>query len=139
MNKEKVAQELMLVAKDLLAGYKSDFYVRKPLILDREGGTRFALSNARKIKEAGYSIVDGTYTWDSTHGKWEMAVNFIDDTGTSMATHIFLGFSVGYGGEGPTGFMEFGKIFGIRFDEKKILEHGVLPPSGKDVPLSNFQ
>lgn len=139
MNKE--AEILMRIAERVFAStYKSDFIVNKTLTLERENSsTEVSLINAQKIKDAGYSVMDGKFSWDSNLGDWSMSVNFMDSTGTNMVHHLFRGFSIGFKSDGSKGFLDFGRIFGINFDEEKVMTKKYFSESGKDIPLNKFQ
>jgi len=83
------------------------------------GATRDSLENARRIKDAGYSLYGGTFFGDSNKANYELTVLFVRDK--SIEQHTFKGFSVGYTGEGPHGFLEFAEMFGLKLNKNKIL------------------
>jgi len=130
MNRQAVAKELLGVAKELVA-LKSDFQVVKMLQLKREGATRDSLENARRIKEAGYLLVDGTFTYDSKHIEWITEARFRWVVDGSTETHTFNGFSFGYHGEGPRGLQEFLKMFGWHPNDDKIFSNTFGSESGR--------
>lgn len=126
----RIEKEMLKLAKDLTGGYKSEFMVLRPLVLDREGPTRISLSNLRKILSHGYKAMDGVYSWDKNGTDWTLEVFFENKDINVLVSHKFLGFSVGYQGEGSRGLMEAGKMMGFSFDPEKIFGGG-LPESGK--------
>lgn len=137
MDNEKIAKELVAVARELTAGYRSEFKVVKPLMLEREpAGTNTSLENLRRILEAGYSAVDGIYSWDKTQAEWMMEVFFRNPEFDDVVSHKFYGFSVGYGGQGPRGTMDAGMLMGYKFREENVFGNG-LPESGK-IKLRNL-
>lgn len=105
-----------IVAKQLMAD--SVFTIKKPMRLKPEGSTMNALANAKMIADAGYSYRSGIFSFDPQYGNYEMTVIFWREDET--ATHTFKGFNFGYGGEGPHGMRDFGRLFSVGFDEKKI-------------------
>jgi hypothetical protein len=107
-----------IVARQVMADH-GVFTIMKPIKLKPEGATRNSLENARMISIAGYSYRSGMFQFHPQHGGYETTVIFW--RGDETASHTFKGFSIGYGGEGPHGLVEFGTIFGIGFDDEKIL------------------
>lgn len=116
---DRIARELIAVARELVA-VKSDFTVIKVLQLKKEGATRDSLENARRIEAAGYNLLSGTFEFDANHIKWETTAHFRRASDGSKATYVFKGFSIGYGGEGPSGMRDFLSLFGWGPDWKKI-------------------
>ena len=137
MNKQ--AETLMRIAERVFSStFKSDFVVNKTLTLEKENSsTEVSLANAQKIKNAGYAFVSGKYSWDKHLGDWSMTVHFLGSTGT--VTHLFRGFAIGFIGEGTKGFLEFGRIFGIYFNEEKLTTNHFFSDSGLDIPLEKFK
>ena len=98
------------------------FTVKRPIRFKSEGSTMNALANAQAIAAAGYSFAHGTVRYDDYYGGvQEIEVFFKRDD--DIASHVFKGFNFGYGGEGPRGMIEFGQMFFIALDSKKILSH----------------
>lgn len=126
MKREQIAREIVEAAKMLVAaGADGDvFTVKKPIKFKPDYGTANSLANARMIAEAGYSFVKATYTYDKNRADWKLTA-FFDREG-EVASHVFRGFSFGYGGEGPNGMIEFGRIFGIELNRSVVLS----PDSG---------
>jgi hypothetical protein len=106
-----------IVAKELIADH-GVFTIMKPIKFKPEGATRFSLENARMIAVAGYRYKSGIFQFHPQHGGYETSVIF--ERGGETASHTFKGFSFGYGGEGPSGLVEFGEMFYIGFDKEKI-------------------
>ena len=131
MKRTALAREMVEAAKMLMmAGSDGDvFTVLKPIRLKTDYGTANSLTNARLIADAGYKFIKATYAYDKNHADWKMTAFF--ERGSEVASHIFRGFSFGYGGEGPHGMVEFGKIFNIHLDSQKILSDSAgLPEEG---------
>lgn len=124
------AREKAIVSRILSAEDQFTMRIIKPIKFKSEGSTANSLFNARMIKEAGYRYIKGNFTYDLNAGNWKLEAFFERDDG--VASHDFKGFSFNYGGEGPSGLVEFGNIFGLRFNKNKILVHGEsgLPESG---------
>jgi hypothetical protein len=127
MNDSSVAREIVGVAR-ALAGADDTFTVRKPIRFKPEAGTKNSLENAQMIADAGYQFARATYDYDKTKADWKLTAFFERDG--EIASHIFKGFSVGYGGEGSRGMMSFAQIFGIRLDPKKVLGEEGIPDKG---------
>lgn len=131
MKREQIAREMVEAAK-ILAAASTDgdvFTVKKPIKFKPDYGTANSLINARLIAEAGYRFVKATYTYDRNRADWKLTAFFERDG--EVASHVFRGFSFGYGGEGPRGMIEFGKIFGIHLNESVILSPDAgLPEEG---------
>ena len=126
MKEKDIAEK---IAKDMTA-VGSNFIVKKTLQLKKEAAvTRDSLENARRIKDAGYRFVKGRFIYNSSRADWWMSAIFKNEDG-HMAEHEFLGFSIGYSGEGSRGMVELGDIVNLNFDASKILEHGVFPDKG---------
>lgn len=125
MNDRKAAMEIVAAAK-MIDG--DIFTVMRPIKFKPEAGTRSSLENAQMIADAGYQFVRATYDYDKTKAEWKLTAFF--ERGGEVASHIFRGFSVGYGGEGPHGMLSFAKIFGIRLDPKKVLGEEGIPDKG---------
>ena len=109
----------------------SVFTMKRPIRFKPEGSTMNSLANAKAIQEAGYKFVKGVYTYEGNMGDYFLAAFFERDDET--AVHTFRGFSFGYGGEGPHGMMEFGRIFGLGLKEDKVMSREYkesLPKSG---------
>ena len=85
--------------------------VMKVLQLKREGTTRDSLENARRILDAGYILVGGTFTFDTNMASWQTDAVFEWGVDGSKVEYTFKGFSFGYHGEGPRGLEEFLKMF----------------------------
>jgi len=90
-----------------------------PLRLKKEGSTRYSIENAQNINDAGYVVKNYFLEYDKQHGVYELRVSFV--RGADGPSHIFRGFTFGYGGEGPHGLLEFAKIFGLKIDRDKVL------------------
>jgi hypothetical protein len=124
-----IARELLRMARELVAGYRSEFMVLRPLVLDQEGSTRISLSNLARILESGYRPEGGVFKWDKNRADWSLEVFFKATDFDLVVSHVFKGFSVGYSGEGSRGMMEAGKMMGYRFDAEKVFGNG-LPERG---------
>ena len=114
------------IASDKVA-VKSDFTVIRPLQLKKDGATRDSLENARRIKDAGYDLLGGTFQYDRGKAEWTTKAYFKRAVDGSKASHVFKGFSFGYGGQGPRGMIEFLDIFEWGPSEKKIVTPGYWP------------
>lgn len=116
----KIAKELTAIAKELIA-VRSDFTIIKTLQLKKDGATRDGLENARRIKGAGYDLLNGTFEFSRSNAEWTTTAFFRRAYDGDKVKHVFKSFSFGYGGEGPRGMEEFLEIFGWGPDPKKIL------------------
>lgn len=116
----------------------SPFMVMKTLQLKREGATRDSLENARRIQEAGYILIGGTFEFDTTMAEWSTHAIFEWGVDGSTVKYTFKGFSFGYGGEGPRGLIEFFEIFSWPVDKGKVLQNTFGIDKGK-VPLRAFR
>lgn len=136
MDKYKIINE---ASKKISTKIKADFTVAKPLKLKPDGGaTRDSLANAKLIKDAGYELKNAWYYADTQRGDYRLKAEFIRDG--KIEEHIFKGFSVGYGGEGPHGFVEFGRIFNLGLKEDKIFGRDYINNDEKKyVNISYFQ
>jgi len=124
MENTRIAVELLSVAKSIMAG--SGFTIVKPLALKAEvGGTKVSLENAKRIMEAGYGLDSAVLDFDSNKADFHTIAKF--SRGREVATWEFTGFSIGYGGEGPRGLIEFAAMFGLSLDRDKVLTYGVFP------------
>jgi len=103
---------------------KSRFTIIRPLSLKKEGATRDSLENARRLKDAGYELINGSMTFDRNKVNWEVKAYFFRKVDGSDGVHIFKGLSFGYGGEGPHGLRNFLRMFGWNPKDEKIFEHG---------------
>jgi len=119
---DDIARDLIAVAKEMTA-IKSEFTVIKTLQLKKEGATRDSLENARRILAAGYDLLNGTFAFNRTHASWTTTAFFRRPSDGSKASHVFKGYSFGYGGEGPSGMYEFLDMFGWGPDKHKIMDH----------------
>ncbi len=126
---QDMASELCKVARDLVSGYKSEFMVLRPLVLEKESGTSTSLANLKKILDSGYRAVEGVYRWNKNQADWRFEVFFKAKEFNKVVSHTFLGFSVGYSGQGSRGMLEAGKMMGYKFDEENVLGGG-LPEKG---------
>ena len=142
MQKKKIAQEILKIAKTMVSTMDK-FTVIKPMRLKSEGATRNSLEIARLIQAAGYEVISTVYTWDKNIATWNLEVLFERYSDHHQASHIFKGFSFGYGGEGPHGMIEFGKIFGLPLDESKVFgendEFNARVGESNSGPLSLFE
>jgi hypothetical protein len=95
-----------------------------------EGGiTRHSIDNAQMIRNAGFQFVQGICRYDKRKGDYYLDATF-QRAGQRVA-FTFSGFSWGYGGEGPHGLLEFGRIFGIHLDPRKVMGGADMPDAGK--------
>ena len=117
---------------------KSRFTVIRPLSLAREGATRDSMENARRLKAAGYALVNGDMTFDMKKAEWQVKAYFFRKLDGSDGVHIFKGFSFGYGGEGPHGLRDFLALFGWSPKEDKIFTHGYFDMERGTVNLKSF-
>jgi len=93
---------------------QADFTVLKPLKIKEQGTTRSSLENMKKIYDAGYDLESAILTYDTKKNDVKLICVFTRDH--KVETHTFLGFNIGYGGEGPRGLMEGLKVYGIDFN-----------------------
>jgi hypothetical protein len=94
------------------------FTVKNPIRFRPEGATAASLANARMILDAGYKLEDGYFEYDTQWGNYKTTAFFSRDE--EYQEYVFKGFSIGYGGEGPHGMMEFGQIFGWKFKDENV-------------------
>jgi len=92
------------IANEILTAAISGFTIKKPLKLSPEGATRYSLSNANLIHDAGYLLVNATFEFDKKRGNYALKCTFERDGET--IPYVFKGFALGYGGEGPRGFKD---------------------------------
>lgn len=118
-----IAAELVKIAKDLTAT-DDVFYKMTPIRLKPAFATAACLANALAIKDAGYQLYDGYLTYDTQRGEYHTTAFFVRGQGIAAekAKCTFHGFSIGYGGEGPHGMMEFGKMFGWTFSQDGVFD-----------------
>lgn len=116
MNIQKLANEI------IKAQYTQQFTKVVPIKLKPEGATRFSLENAKIIADARYQLTSDApmMTYDKNKAVYKLKAHFKRGNDT-FAEHTFLGFSFGYGGEGPHGLMEFGRLFNFDLDQSKVL------------------
>lgn len=93
--------------------------IRSELKLVPEYGTRASLENARKLKNAGWGLEYAVLDFDTDQANYSTIATFSKDG--QVFKHTFKGFSIGYGGEGPRGTLEFGKLFDVNLPEDDIL------------------
>jgi hypothetical protein len=121
MNKVVVAKEMLKLAKSLTAT-DDVFYKMTPIRFKPAFATAACLQNAQMIKDAGYQLYDGYLTYDTQRGEYHTTAFFVRGQGVNAekAQYTFHGFSLGYGGEGTHGLMEFGKMFGWTFSQDGV-------------------
>jgi len=129
MNRVQIAKELVKVAKSLVAA-DDVFYKMTPLKLKDGGSTRDSIVIAQAIKDAGYEFVSGKFVKISSGGM-KLMVRF-SRSGLGETKRTFVGFNQGYGGEGPHGLMEFGRIFGLKFDPERVMGNRGAYDDGKE-------
>lgn len=105
---------------------RSPFTVMKPLQLKPEGATRHSLANAEAIKDAGYELKSCKMEYDKQRAVYKTICKF--KRGKEEVDYTFTGFSLGYGGEGPRGFIDAMKLFG---EDVRDVALGKLPTDEK--------
>lgn len=138
MNRRQVARELVDIAREIVA-VKSPFTVLRPVSLKREGATRDSLENARKIRDAGYELVNAALTFDKNMAHYETKAYFYRKSDGADGVHVFKGLSFGYSGEGSRGMMEFMKMFGMNPDKNKVLTSQAFPQETGRVNIKDFE
>ena len=117
---------------------RSRFTVLKPLPLKKEVATRDSMENARRLKGAGYDLINGDMKFDDDKAEWDVKAYFFRKADGSDGIHFFKGFSFGYGGEGPHGLYDFLAMFGWNPKNDKIFTHGYFEQKRGTVNLKAF-
>lgn len=129
MDNVKVAKELVKVARLVQGAQSHGFTILKPLKLESEGSTRSSLNNAKAIADAGYELESTRCSFNRDRADYKVEAQFSRGS-EKIQVWTFKGLSAGYGGEGPHGLIEFGKIFGINLDPDKVFKIDYLRDNG---------
>lgn len=123
MNNIKIAKQLVKLAKQLMA--------RDVTKLREKGSTMSSLENAKLIAKAGYYLYDCYFTVDKDNQiKDRKLIAIFDNPNGEKFMHVFLGFNVGYNGEGPRGFIEFLCLFnGVPTHKKERITSEYFKPN----------